>query len=335
MHATTIRQEAAPCQGDCRTARQESISVWSGSFDAIDHENVDGPSLRIQLEPELLLQRGEDRRTVRIDRWKRRRARRWWPLRQLIRCEFELEFIHARKPGPVHDYTADTLRQRRRQLPDPDSSRDHAAYAHEHPALRSLARVRGSGRWPAGLSGGDEGSTVNLRYTKLRPEPAVGSRHHEGVNRKLPALVVHDELEPLGQECPHHQEHRPRWTARHRPRHIPLGLCHDIEPFGTDPVRTANELEALDSVGHTDQFPERHIRGREPPPGCIPNQMRPSPDLFGLTEATSKVGLAEAGACDRALSAPSVTDATMTAIPRPVEKALQLLMVGVLSRRSF
>ena len=43
--------------------RQFSVGYWL--FDAIDHDDVDRTSLRVELEPELFLQRREERWRVR------------------------------------------------------------------------------------------------------------------------------------------------------------------------------------------------------------------------------------------------------------------------------
>src|SRR5262249_24479804 len=43
----------------------------------IDHQHIDGPTLRVQLEPELLLHGRENRRAVRIDR-RQLDPRRWF-----------------------------------------------------------------------------------------------------------------------------------------------------------------------------------------------------------------------------------------------------------------
>ena len=43
--------------------------VGDGLFDAIDHNDVHGPALRIELEPELFLQRREQIRCVGINRY--------------------------------------------------------------------------------------------------------------------------------------------------------------------------------------------------------------------------------------------------------------------------
>ena len=53
-----------PRCGRCRS----KDSVLSGLFDAIDDHDVDWPSLGLELESELFLQRREERRHVGIDR---------------------------------------------------------------------------------------------------------------------------------------------------------------------------------------------------------------------------------------------------------------------------
>src|SRR5262249_26942001 len=61
------------------------------------------------------------------------------------------------------------------------------------------------------------------------------------------------------------------------------------------------------------------------PPGCIPIIMRPSPDLFGLTDATSNEGAAVAFGCvccPGALKAPTVTGAAMEMSATPVRRSL-------------
>src|SRR5262249_51838148 len=68
-------------------------SVLGWPFNVVDHEHVDGPSRGFQLEPELLLQRREQRRAVRIDRRQRRCAGRriTATLRELLRCPGQID----------------------------------------------------------------------------------------------------------------------------------------------------------------------------------------------------------------------------------------------------
>src|SRR5262249_58655425 len=88
---------------------------------AIDHEQLDGPFLRIELQTELLLYRGEDRRPVRIDvhavHANRLIARLaglapW----HLIRRPGQIDVVQAGEPRLVHDDAAHEHAEALREL---------------------------------------------------------------------------------------------------------------------------------------------------------------------------------------------------------------------------
>src|SRR5688572_23881873 len=84
-----------------RSSRIPASSVGSRPLDAVDHQDVDGTSGRLQLEPELFLHGREDRGAVWIDR------RKWWStgwratLRQLVRRPGEIDIETPREPGAI------------------------------------------------------------------------------------------------------------------------------------------------------------------------------------------------------------------------------------------
>jgi hypothetical protein len=52
---------------DASASDRHARSVFGRPLHSIDHQHVDGTSLRIEFQTELFLHRGEDRRTIRIN----------------------------------------------------------------------------------------------------------------------------------------------------------------------------------------------------------------------------------------------------------------------------
>src|SRR6266566_6124730 len=88
------------------------LSVLHRTLGPIDDEHFDRPSLRVQLQSELLLHRGEDGWTVRIDVHaveadRLIRGRAGCALRHLVRRPLEISVVVARQAGPVKHDPAD------------------------------------------------------------------------------------------------------------------------------------------------------------------------------------------------------------------------------------
>ncbi len=108
-----------------RHALRRVRSVGHRLLDAVDHPDLDRPLGRIELEPELFLNRGEEVRGVGID-WRRR-----GPGRQLTRrhlgLELDLELPVAGQPRAIDDGATDASgnavgEERQRIVPESDSA---------------------------------------------------------------------------------------------------------------------------------------------------------------------------------------------------------------------
>src|SRR5437867_4096758 len=238
----------------------------------VDHEHLDRTPGRLQLEAELLLYGSEERRTIRIDRWQRRRAR-WWTsgraLRDLIRRPRQVDVEVLREPRAIHDHPLCKLRQRGRQLGHRHASTGEVARPYSHAAGRALARRRRSGlrrrrgdrnAAASATAPRKNGSAIDCRWTQLRAQFAIAPCERQRVDRQFPGLVVYRELEPLLEQVSHHELHGSWRSTGRRRRRIPLGLGDDVEAIGVDPIRTADDLKVLELVSIPDEEPQRHIR---------------------------------------------------------------------------
>src|SRR5215475_5771334 len=155
-----------------------SVLGWPLNF--VDHEHVDRPSRGLQLEPELLLERREQRRAVQIDRRQRRRARRrvTTALRDLLGRPGQIDVVVASQPRSIDDDPLHVLRQQLEDLVDWHTAGFHAARSDHHPALwRWTAEVRWT-RWRSAATARVDRRAVDCRSGQLGPEPAVTARLH-------------------------------------------------------------------------------------------------------------------------------------------------------------
>src|SRR5262249_36950983 len=100
-------------------------SVFRRMFRALDDDHFDRTALRIELQSELLLQGGGERRTVRIDRgrrggpWRQTTGRELW---HLIRRPREIDVVTPREAGPIDNVSIDESRQNARELRNVDAA---------------------------------------------------------------------------------------------------------------------------------------------------------------------------------------------------------------------
>src|SRR5215468_9720128 len=122
-------------RGCPETPPSPSVLCWPLNF--VDNEHVDRPSRGLQLEPELLLERREQRRAVRIDRRQRRRARRHVApaMRDLLGRPGQIDVVVAGKARSVDDMTLYVRRQQLEDRADWHTAALHATRSDHDPAL--------------------------------------------------------------------------------------------------------------------------------------------------------------------------------------------------------
>src|SRR5215470_8107109 len=187
-------------RGCPETPPSPSVLGWPLNF--VDNEHVDRPSRGLQLEPELLLERREQRRAVRIDRRQRRRARRrvTTALSDLLGRPGQIDVVVASQARSIDDNPLHVLRQQLEDLADWHTAGFHAAWSDHHPALRrrTVEVRRTVWRGAAAAATRVYGGAVDRGSFQLRSEPAA-ARHRERVDRHLFLVEVRDELEAIGE----------------------------------------------------------------------------------------------------------------------------------------
>jgi hypothetical protein len=107
-----------------RVPRHHSESlIGRRRLGVVDDEDIHWPLRRFQFEPELLLRRCEDRRSVWIEgeavdlrQRAKRTVRRGFELAQLIGRPFEIQVEPSGQPGPIHHDTTHGWRQELQNL---------------------------------------------------------------------------------------------------------------------------------------------------------------------------------------------------------------------------
>src|SRR6266853_2314952 len=97
-------------------------------FYAVDDEHIHGTFRRLELKPELFLQRCEERRRVRI--W-RRDIDTWRGLPALLGGEVQLELPVARQSRAIEDHPSRLPQHRREERQREPAEADHARAAHD------------------------------------------------------------------------------------------------------------------------------------------------------------------------------------------------------------
>src|SRR6188472_1677364 len=99
MFDTDIRSYAP------RSPEKQTALVGRRMLHAIDHPHLHWSLRRIELQSELLLERGEEVRCVGIDRWRRRSRRQlaWW----YLGLELQLELPVAGESRAIDNSAAD------------------------------------------------------------------------------------------------------------------------------------------------------------------------------------------------------------------------------------
>ena len=90
----------------------------------------------------------------------------------------------------------------------------NAARRHSKP-VRRRRLIRRTGRWPAA----DQILTVDWRLKQIVAELPIGTRDEQSIHRKLPRILVRDQLKPIRQDSPQQRRQgrsRQRRSARHR-----------------------------------------------------------------------------------------------------------------------
>jgi hypothetical protein len=158
----------------------------------IDDEDIDRAFGRFQLEPELLLQRGEYGRHGRICSAGSRAGTGRSRLLKPIRRKLDVEIEPSSEPSTVLNDMAHTLRQMARQACHRHARSNEATGAHSKVAARwRTIGVRACwdciGRRRA----------IRVRRPQLGPELSVGPQERQRVDRLIPCFGVHRQLESV------------------------------------------------------------------------------------------------------------------------------------------
>src|SRR5215831_2070252 len=226
-------------------ARIESSSILRRPFNRIDDEHFYGPALRVELQPELLLNRGEERRSV--ARWGRslRRA-----AERRIRRPRQVGVESACQSCLVDDASSRNGRKIPREVRHRYRVHLEMSIEGSH-ATENLAVAL----WPAaaGDSRGHFLLAVRRGRMQLRTERVIGFREDERVDRHVASLAMRDELAPVREQALEHRQH-------FRTTRIPFGFGDDVPAIGVDPFGTADDLKPLQTPRVANDVAERIVR---------------------------------------------------------------------------
>ena len=115
----------------------------------------------------------------------------------------------------------------------------------------------GGGAGPSSAGSGDR-RALGPRSPESRTHLSVALRHHERIQRELPALGMRGQLESIRQQGLQHRLHL-------RGRRVGWRLGLDVESIGADPVRPTGDLRIFPKpVRRADQLAQRRADAREP-----------------------------------------------------------------------
>src|SRR5687768_8087727 len=166
-------------------------SILSRPLGAIDHENVHGTGRRFQLQSELLLYGGEERRPIRVVPCGQRDARRrrlvWRPEQFIVVGPGQARAIDDRPPGKAAQVA--------REVSDRIPAHHQAARIGLRTAHWTIAR----GWWRRGvLAAGSRRrkcGAIECRRLHLWTQATIRPRHDERIDRQVPGLTTNAELE--------------------------------------------------------------------------------------------------------------------------------------------
>ena len=227
------------------------MSILNRPLEPIDDDDLHRSALCLELQSELLLQRGEERWPVRIDRWPFDSGW-WWSWRKLVgrRRKFQIDVVAAGEPGAIDDDAIRQLGDLADELCHRHPADQQLAEAAATPAQRPLAqRERRAGRrWPARSSidrsaaafdrpataldrptaSPRQGCAVHRRLLHLRSQPAIASRQPQSEHRHFPCFRVSDHAESIAQQRPHHRHRSLRRRIEASERNVGIEAPFDV-----------------------------------------------------------------------------------------------------------